>query len=29
MRSKWYVVAYIAGVFFVIPLLLIAITRLF
>ena len=29
MRSKWYVVAYIAGVFFVIPLLLIAISRLF
>lgn len=29
MRSKWYVVAYIAGVFFLIPLLLIALSRLF
>jgi len=29
MRSKWYVVAYIGGVFFMIPLLLIAISRLF
>lgn len=29
MRSKWYVVAYIAGVFFMIPLLLIALSRLF
>lgn len=29
MGSKWYVVAYIAGVFFLIPLLLIALSRLF
>lgn len=28
MRSKWYVVAYIAGVFFMIPLILITLSRL-
>lgn len=29
IRSKWYVVAYIVGVFFLIPLVLIALSRLF